>query len=355
VLPSRTKVATVRLQIPTLWLAAGLTFAGFAMTLQHNNLGSRIEVWAWYYAFPLAGLPVGISLAIAYLGQYRPGRAANRFVVYAMFAMAAMAAAIDVSRKDTGATLLPLIACVGFGFRPQRPFFRLTLRRSLGLALAGLALGAVLMATRSYSWSVQRNTVLNEELLESYKSRRANDVIGELAFVVDTTPSKYPFLNGRTLGSIVPIPRVLWKNRPPAHSYYVGLERRGMFGFDFNPNMMGENQLSVSAHLLGEGYANFGDAGALVFELAYGGLIGVYTRILNSGRSTTIRILHPTILFFTLTQQRGDLAMMNSGWLMSAGMLYGLLAVARLVRMKSRKTISRGVSLQEPYPLTHTS
>ena len=343
--PKLQTVAYAPLPSVSIWIALLCTVAGGAIRMFHNNFGTAIGDWAWYYALPFSATPVGITLAIAYLGQHRTRHIPNRSVVNMVFGLAVLCAVVDVSRKDSGAALTPIVICIAFGFRPQRPLLRMTFRSSAGLIGAGLALGIVLMATRSYPWAIQNKTDLKSEVILSYSSRRANDVTNELAFVMETTPSTFPFLRGWTFLSLTPIPRVIWSGRPPAHSYYVGLQRRGMFEYDFNPQMMGAHQLSISAHLLGEGYANFGYAGAIGIELVYGLLVGLFESLLRAGRLVTLRILLPTILFFTLTQQRGDLAMMNTGWLMSAGVLWAILIAVRVARGGNARACIYGTTM----------
>jgi hypothetical protein len=113
--------------------------------------------------------------------------------------------------------------------------------------------------------------------------------------------------------------------------------------------MMGANQLSLSAHVLGEGYANFGYAGAIGLELLFGLMIGLYERHLREGRLQALRILCPTILFFIVSQQRGDLAMMNTLWLESAVLLWGLLVAVRAFGVRGQRSrLPSGTVALEP-------
>ncbi|OQX01243.1 MAG: hypothetical protein BWK80_60340 [Desulfobacteraceae bacterium IS3] len=165
------------------------------------------------------------------------------------------------------------------------------------------------------------------ELEITFKERRAHDCTIILAFVLDTTPSLYPYLYGKTIGSLVPLPRSVFPNRPPAHSYVVGLQRQGINLTDFDSTLYNANPLSLSAHLLGEGYANFGILGALLFEFMFGFLVCYYEVKLNKGHLVALRLLYPVLMFFILTQQRGDIAMMNTAWMLSVCFAVGILLI----------------------------
>jgi len=238
--------------------------------------------------------------------------------------------------------LLPVVLFLLFKVGPQRPFLVPTMSRLMRTAGVLLGLGALLMATRALSWAFDKKTDLYSELRISMQERRANDMTNMLAFVLDVVPSTYPFLNGITLGSVFPVPRVLWPGRPPAHSYIVGLQARAMSDLTYKSELTGNNQLSISAHMLGEGYANFGEIGAIAFEVAFGLLIGLYELQLHRGKLRVLRILYPVILFFIFTQQRGDLAMMNTEWMMCAGMLWMFLRLNHWITgPESRHTCRR--------------
>jgi hypothetical protein len=330
-----------RLAIPPLSIILLIAVAGAAARFIYRNqiTGSLGVSYEWYTGFLFACTPVSMCLALAWRGQnvQRPG---VRVVTAAVLLLGLLVGLADVSRKDTGAALLP--ACLGllFAWRPQSPTVKATAGVVAKLMVVAVCGWLILMGTRALSWSIDNHTPLLYEMEVSLRNRQAQDTTAVMAFVVDTTPRVYPYLYGLTLGSLLPVPRVLWPDRPPAHSYFVGLQWRGIGSTEFSPHMMGKNHLSLSAHVLGEGYANFGYAGAVGVELLFGILIGLYERLLREGRLRALRILCPTLLFFIVSQQRGDLTMSNTLWLVSAAALWGILVVTR--------TLGLGVRVSRP-------
>jgi hypothetical protein len=261
-----------------------------------------------------------------------PGRA-GRERAYFIFTLAASAvcAVMDVSRKDTGMILLPIMLYVVFGICGVSPSKLIGPGELTRVALVLCVLGFVLMATRAFSWSRANESELGDEISVSFKERRANDMLPELAFVIDKTPSQYDYFWGSTIGSLLPIPRSVFPDRSPAHSYYVGLQMRGVNTMEYQAFFMGANHLSISAHLLGEGFANFGVFGSLAFEFVFGMLVSVFSNAVLAGRMLAMRIAYPCLLFFIFTQQRGDLAMMNSPWLQTMGVFVVVLFIATFV------------------------
>lgn len=286
-----------------------------------NNVGTSIIEYAWYHSFLLLSTPVGVALLCSVAGEKMKSGfipPIQKTIIFFLLFIAALNAMVDVSRKDAGMILLYIIIFVFFKIIPQYPVLYLNIVKQIKLSILMLLLGFILMGIRSYSWSRELNTSLSSEIKVSFNERRANDMTNMLAFVLETTPSKYPFLYGWTLGSLLPIPRAIYSGRAPAHCYIVGLQYRGIDLIEFDQTLYNANPLSISAHMLGEGYANFGIPGALSFEFIFGILVAVYEKRLNQGRLIVLRMIFPIILYFILTQQRGDLAMMNTAWIMLA-------------------------------------
>jgi hypothetical protein len=321
------KLPDINLVLPSLLITTGL----LARILIRNNLqGMAYTSWVWYYALFFTCTPIGLSFLFTILGERKEfSNTSRKFIVYSLIAFVIFCALIDASRKDTGMLLLSIIIFVFFKVSPQLPYLRLDFGRLIKLFLVMCVLGFILMAVRAFSWTQANQSGFAEEILTSFNERRANDTTNILAFVMQTTPSQYPYLYGLTLGSILPVPRSIFPYRPAAHSYYVGLQWRGVHNIEYDPKFMGDNQLSISAHMLGEGYANFGLLGAVLFEFLYGYLIGTYEARLRQGRLLTLRIIYPIMLFFIFTQQRGDIAMMNTSWMMSSGIMWLLLIIQR--------------------------
>ena len=335
------------LQLPSKNIALTVVIIGvLARVLIRNNIfATSIDEIAWYHSFAFACAPIGTALPIARAGQYKNESRSLTFLFTILLAVSA--ALVDVSRKETGCILLPIVLFFAFKAVPQFPVLVPTMSRAMRTAVLLLAMGALLMATRALSWASSNGTDLASEFQVSMQGRRANDMTNMLAFVLDASPVSYPFLHGVTVGSLLPIPRILWPDRPPAHSYIVGLQVRGMSDLAYKRELTGNRQLSISAHMLGEGYANFGPPGALLFEFIFGAVVGFYERQLHRGKLTTLRILFPVILFFIFTQQRGDLAMMNNEWMMCAAMLCGILSLNRWIIGSGTEQICR-------YPLHQT-
>jgi hypothetical protein len=327
--PDLSRWAVMRLPSAKVALSLALVGALARVLIRNNIFTTGVEEITWYHSFVFACTPIGIALAIARASQ---NRHEVRSVAFALtISLGVATALVDVSRKDTGCILLPIVLFLLFQVAPQRPFLISTMSRVMKTTAVLLALGALLMATRALSWAFSNGSGLYSEFRTSMQERRANDMTNMLALVLDVVPSSYSYLHGSTLGSLLPVPRVLWPGRPPAHSYIVGLQARGMTDLTYRPELTGNNQLSISAHMLGEGYANFGSTGAMAFEFVFGGLIGLYELQLHKGKLLALRILYPVILFFIFTQQRGDLAMMNTEWMMCAGMLWTFLRLNRWI------------------------
>jgi hypothetical protein len=326
-----TRWQETRVAMPPLSIIVLIALFGAAARLIYRNqfTDSMHAEFAWYSGFLFVCTPISMCLAVAWRGQNAP-RLATKVVATAILLLGLLVGMGDVSRKDTGAAIVPALLGLLFTWRPQNPVVIANARVVGKLIVMGVCGWLILMGTRALSWSITNHTPFMYELQYSLTKRQAQDTTGVMAFVVDTTPRIYPYLNGATLGSLLPIPRVLWPDRPPAHSYFVGLQWRGISSTEFNPHMMGKNQLSLSAHVLGEGYANFGYPGAIGLELLFGILIGLYERRLREGRLRALRILCPTILFFIITQQRGDLAMSNTLWLESGIVLWAILLATRM-------------------------
>jgi hypothetical protein len=329
----------VNLIYPVVLIIAGALTRIF---IGNNITGWSIE-YRWYHSFLFTFTPIGVCLLFARSLKHgwKKVEGVEKYLIIFSVIVALGTGICDVSRKDTGMILLSIIIFGYFKVRPQFPFLNTSIIRSAKLGFLLFFLGIVLMGTRALSWSVANNTGLWSELKTSFNERRANDVTEILTFVIETTPEVYPYLYGRTLGSLIPIPRILYADRVPAHSYYVGLEWRGVFMYEFDPRFMGDNQLSISAHMLGEGYANFGVIGAILFELGLGGLIGLYEKQLKQGKLVVLRILFPVILFFILTQQRGDIAMMNSAWIQSAVILFTILFLTKILEVKKASKVKK--------------
>jgi hypothetical protein len=95
-------------------------------------------------------------------------------------------------------------------------------------------------------------------------------------------------------------------------------------------------RLSLSALILGDGYANFGVVGALGLEFFLALLVGIYSQVLRVHGSSEVVIASLGVIpFFVLTQERGDVAMMNAGWMISMAVVvatYRLVGVRRVER-----------------------
>jgi hypothetical protein len=322
-----------------LWiLLAGLAVR---LLLRNNLYSTGISEWAWYMSLPFSLTPAGICLAlVVYTDRY--GKIDFRYRSHLRWALllAAVTGIIDVSRKDTGAILLPILLFISCRYRPLMPVKFINASKCLWSILLLSALGVLLMGTRAYSWSLENQTSLTAELYRSFEERRANDMLPQLAFVIDTTPEVYPYLWGHTYGALIPLPRTIIPWRAASHSHYVGLQVRGIMEHEYVDYMYKENPLSVSAHLLGEAYANFGWAGAMLFQTILGMLVALYENRLLHGRLSADTLLAPAVFFVLLTQQRGDAAMMYAPILQhygAAALLLWLMALLYSKKIRTRR------------------
>lgn len=329
------KVVTFRSIPRTVAIALVITGILARILIRNNITGTAADIeMSWYTGLFFICLPVGL---IFLLGE--PGQRAQIGVKtsYSIYGVAILTALVDVSRKDTGSILVLVfvLAALNFDVRTSSVLPSQKLVAVTGAAV--VCIYGLLMLTRAFSWATANDTDLSLEIETSLRERRANDTTNILTLMLDTVPTMYPFLNGLTLGSVVPVPRAIWPNRPAAHSYYAGLQYRGIPALEYTEAYMGDNQLSLSAHLLGEGYANFGYFGALSFEAIFGFLCGLLERLLTAGRLHSMRYCLPILLFFIATQQRGDLAMMNTNWLMCYAMISVVIIVSSLLFAKGRR------------------
>lgn len=308
--------------------------AGAYARILRNNVFESTSEYLWYEPVLLVVTAVGLCLLILALGnrEIRKLSAGERFQVLAIVAIALLCALVDVSRKTTGAILISLVMLGVIEVRFGRLEYYVRIRGLLGGAIFLLTIWAVLIGTRAYSWAIANETEFWSEYRTSFVERRANEEVRALGFVLSVTPDTYGYFYGRTFGALIPIPRAIWPGRPAAHSYYLGLQYKGISDMVYDPAYLGEVQLSISPHMVGEGYANFGILGALGIEVVFGFLVGAYAYLLKAGRLRVMRIAFPFVIFAIITQQRGDVAMMNMAWIVSALLIAAFLWLYQFLR-----------------------
>jgi len=322
------------LELPRIGFALpwALVLAGLYARLLRNNVFEGFGEYSWYIPVFLTATAVGVCLLFLAIGdrEIRKLSLGVQFQVFAILAIAVLCALVDISRKDTGVILISVLVLGVIGVRFGRLDYNVRVHGLAGGAFVLVAVWIVLVGTRAYSWAIVNETDFWSEYATSFTERRANEEVRILAFVLSVTPSTYEYFYGRTLGAVIPIPRAIWPERPAAHSYYVGLQAKAIPEMVYAEEYLGEAQLSFSPHMVGEGYANFGIPGAMGIEVAFGILVAVYARLLKAGRLRAMRIAFPLLLFAIITQQRGDVAMMNIGWILSVMLLMTCLWLNRL-------------------------
>jgi len=320
-------------ELPRIGLALPWTLilAGLYARLVSNNVFEGFGEYSWYIPVLLTATAVGVCLLFLAIGDrvIRELSLGVRFQVFAILAIALLCALVDVSRTNTGVILVTVLVLGVMGVRFGRLEYDVRVRGLAKGAFVLVAIWFVLLGTRAFSWAIANETDFWSEYATSFTERRANEEVRILAFVISVTPSTYEYFYGRTLGAVMPIPRSIWPERPAAHSYYIGLQWKGISDIAYAEEYLGDAQLSLSPHMVGEGYANFGIAGAMGIELAFGILVAAYARLLRAGRLRAMRIAFPLLLFAIITQQRGDVAMMNTGWIVSVLLLMACLWFSR--------------------------
>jgi len=148
--------------------------------------------------------------------------------------------------------------------------------------------------------------IINTEKSSYGVNRFGGRIMDETAFVIENYGESRSFLGMHTLYSILvnPVPRVFWPSKPVGFGRVLALEQ----GFSED----GRN--SLAAGIAGEGYANLGIVGAILFCLFFGGLSGIAAKIAH-GCLLTGGLLHVPLGFLAFKMStsfiRGD---MLSAW-----------------------------------------
>ncbi|MCW5983191.1 MAG: oligosaccharide repeat unit polymerase [Bryobacteraceae bacterium] len=134
----------------------------------------------------------------------------------------------------------------------------------------------------------------------------------EVQFVLANYPSSYAFTEGHSLITpfVVWVPRPMWPEKPIPW----GRDLAWQYGYRY------ETTVSLAATIIGEGYANFGLLGWMLFPAVFGGAIGWMFHFLRHSRDDFDMLFGLWAVYWALAL-RGDYHTVISASIFPAGVL----------------------------------
>jgi hypothetical protein len=147
--------------------------------------------------------------------------------------------------------------------------------------------------------------------LASRTMERAS-LLGQVAHVLELTPSQVPFQNGQTYSylAITLIPRFIWPEKPSvseANRFY-------QIAYGLTPEK-DLDKTSIAVGSMAEGYINFGWLGVIFVMLGIGAILRIYEVICLTNRSNTLLLAIGIALLPTFLAIEGQLAQYLAGTL----------------------------------------
>lgn len=139
------------------------------------------------------------------------------------------------------------------------------------------------------------------------------DLIHQFAYMMEMTPSVIPYSRGTDYYYLLvsPIPRAVWPQKPAATESAVRFE----IEYGLVTEEVAEGTM-VGPTLIGEGYVNFGLAGALLIMIFQGAVMGLFQQVFASRSPGGVAVFLAIFVFF-LNGQGSSLAVMFGGILQS--------------------------------------
>lgn len=149
-----------------------------------------------------------------------------------------------------------------------------------------------------------------EDTLASRKLIERTSLLHMMTLVVDSTPSRQPFLDGETYGHILPqlIPRLFWPQKPLGH---VSTHRLAVYyGLQDEESTL---KTTIGFGVIVEAYANFGYTGLILL----GCLIGASTRLAGVWTLHSPIISYPGLFMILLMAWSFQIELPMSAWISS--------------------------------------
>ena len=257
------------------------------------GLLERLALYLRAYVAPLG------TLGILFWCQKKPG-------FLSLGALALMLAGwitLGLGGGSRGSILFLLIECV-FAVhyaRGRNPINRVTASIIVAI-LAPICACLVLTQTLYRQTGLPADATLTQLQRRSAEAGRAilehisfND---EVDFVLSTYPDYYNYTKGHSLRTplVVFVPRTVWAEKPVPWGRILAWQ----YGFRY------DTTVSMAATIPGEGYANFGLAGWVMFPMVFGLIIGATFYYLKNSRDQFDIVIGLWGLFWAFSL-RGDL------------------------------------------------
>ena len=271
--------------------SVGETIVPVALKNVFHLFGSLLFVGVLYVVFSDSrrkSLAIGLALLTLAYQSVRGGMFGDLFfwaVLYVVVILAGAPVRIPLPAKVglliTGCLLTLIIQSIKFDYR----------RQTWGLTADERSGDAGLIQDLLMNRLQNLDAVLNPDMLLLFSMRFNQGVyIGQ---TIGHVPQYEPYANGEVLVNLIApvVPRFLWEEKPLSNGM-ANVHR-------FTPTVLKDGH-NVDISPIGEGYANFGRWGGVLFVLLYGGLLGfVYQRVFVLAQETPTVLLWLPKLFFT--------------------------------------------------------
>lgn len=271
--------------------SVGETAAPLALKNVCHLLGSLLFVGVLYVVFSDSRrklLAIGTALVTLAYQSVQGGMFGDLFfwaVLYVVVILAGMSVRMPLLAKvgllTAGCFLTLIIQSIKFEYR----------QKTWGLTAGERSGDAGLMNDLLVNRIQNVGALLNPDVLLLFSTRfNQGFYIGQ---TIGHVPRYEPYAEGEVLMNLITpvVPRFLWEDKPLSNGM-ANMHR-------FTPTVLKDGH-NVDISPIGEGYANFGRWGGLLFVLLYGSLLGfVYQRVFAIARETPTVILWLPKLFFT--------------------------------------------------------
>jgi len=317
-------------------LAVVFLLASGPRAVLHNNFYGYETQYPFYIELYEHLYVVGFFLLAYVVASDRPYLDRHRLSVGVPLVLDVILILIHVSRRPLVVLALGVAFIVSYFRKRQRRAKSPT--QYAAVVLSGLLLAGVLYALgnaiRAVSFSKERTM---EEVGTEFRTISSEG--GSIQpfyifeFVMERYPNDYPYLHGSSLVSFLLtfVPRVVWPGKP------IGLAKELALRLAHVPTSAGYSReidkrigyQSYSATLLGEGYANFGWFGGLLFLFIFARLCCFIQNYLDQNRTNQFVIFQYACWLGAIAiEHRGDLVCANFFSVFTSGMLWLIFMLA---------------------------